>query len=381
MLEQATVDRLRRMDGQGFPVLSIYLGLEPGPASLRSIPTRIKDLLSPAKDMADSLPRHQRLSLRDDVEALSRTSTAFASDLGRAVAIFRSSGAGIDEHVELPGPVRDRAVIDAVPYLRPLDAMLDHYRRFCVAVVDRRSASIFRFRMDNLESWEEMRDEEIRKANYGGFSGYEERRVRARAEEVLAKHYREVAARLDALVGEDPGYDLLIVGGPEVHTAGVLEELSPQLTERLAGSFTIDPHTMTPATVLAESKRVAQAHERGEQERLVRRLLDTAASRRDAVIGVHDATAAVNRRAVETLVVQADRTTPGAVCHSCRWISGPEQSSCPSCGGTMYLVPDVVDALGDSVRNNGGSVQHIIVDTRLVESEVGAFLRYQTVSD
>ncbi|MFB3098839.1 MAG: hypothetical protein ACE1ZX_02230, partial [Acidimicrobiia bacterium] len=100
-------------------------------------------------------------------------------------------------------------------------------------------------------------------------------------------------------------------------------------------------------------------------------------ARRDAVIGVQDATAAVNRRAVATLVVQADRTTPGAVCHSCRWISGPEESACPSCGGTMHLVPDIVDALGDSVRNSGGNVQYIIVDTRLSESEVGAFLRYQ----
>lgn len=380
MLEQATVDRLRQMDGQGFPVLSLYLGLEAGPASLRSIPTRIKDLLSPAKDIPDSLPRHRRMSLRDDIEALSRASTVFASDLGRAVAVFRSSGAGIDEYIGLPGPVRDRAVIDAAPYLRPLDAMLEHYRRFCVVVVDRRSASIFRFRMDRLESWEETRDEEIRKANYGGFSGYEERRVRAHAGEVLAKHYREVAARLDALVDEDPGYDLLIVGGPEVHAAGVVEDLSPRLTKRLAGTFIIDPHTMTPATVLAHSKRVASAYEKGEQERLVRRLLDTAASRRDAVIGVDDATAAVNRRAVATLVVQADRTNPGAVCHSCRWISRPEESACPSCGGTMHLVPDIVDALGDSVRNSGGSVHHIIVDTRLAESEVGAFLRYQTAT-
>jgi hypothetical protein len=67
MLEQATVDRLRQMDGQGFPVLSLYLGLEAGPASLRSIPTRIKQLLSPAKDIPESLPRHRRMSLRDDI--------------------------------------------------------------------------------------------------------------------------------------------------------------------------------------------------------------------------------------------------------------------------------------------------------------------------
>ena len=129
-----------------------------------------------SREDADELARDQRMSLRSDIEALSKSSTSFASDLGRGVAIFKSSGAGIDEHIGLPGPVRDRAVVDVYPYLRPLEAMLDHYRRFCVAVVDARFASIFRFRMDRLESWEEMRssaigEEDFRKANYGGFSG------------------------------------------------------------------------------------------------------------------------------------------------------------------------------------------------------------------
>ena len=232
MLEQTTVDSLRQMDGQGFPVLSVFLGLEPGPETLRSIPTRMKDLLSPAKEASESLPRDQRMSLREDIESLSNASSSFTSDLGRAVAIFKSSGAGIDEHVVLPGPVRDRAVVDAVPYLRPLEAMLDHYRRFCVAVVDGRFASLFRFRMDQLESWEEMAsgaigEADFRKANYGGISGYSERRVRAHADELLARHYRDIAARLDALLAEE-GFDLLIIGGPEVHTSGLVDVLQPE---------------------------------------------------------------------------------------------------------------------------------------------------------
>lgn len=385
MLEQATVDRLRRLDGQGLPILSVYLSLEPGPETLRSIPTRLKDVLSDIKDTADRLPRPQRMSLRTDIGALSKSSTSFGSDLGRGVAIFRSSGAGIDEHVGLPGPVRDRAVVDAAVYLRPLEAMMDHYRRFCVAVVDARFASIFRFRMDRLETWEEMRspamaEEDFRKANYGGFSGYDERRVRAHADELLARHYREIAARLDALVDEGPGYDLLIIGGPDVHASGVVHLLSPELGKRLAGTFVIDPHTMTAATVLEHSKRVAQAYETGEQERLVTRLIDAAASRGAAVIGVDRSTDAANRRAVETLVVQADRTTPGSVCGSCGWIAGPSESVCPACGSDVALVPDIIDALGDSVRNSGGRVQHVIVETRLADEEVGAFLRYQAAT-
>ena len=43
----------------------------------------------------------------------------------------------------------------------------------------------------------------------------------------------------------------------------------------------------------------------------------------------------------------------------------------------MHLVPDIVDALADSVRNSGGNGQDIIGDRRRAEAEVGAFRRYQ----
>ena len=381
MLDQATVDRLRRLDGRGLPVLSVYLSLEPRPETLRTIPTRLKDLLSDIKDDADELARDQRMSLRKDIDALSKSSTGFASDLGRGVAIFRASGAGIDEHVGLPGPVRDRAVLDVSPYLRPLEAMLDHHRRFCVAVVDARFASIFRFRMDNLETWEEMRspamaEEDFRKINYGGFAGYDERRVRAHADEVLVRHYREIASRLDDLFDEEPGYDLLILGGSEVHAAGVVDALPPPLTKCLAGTFVIDPHTMTAATVLEHSKLVAEAFEVDEQRHLVSRLMDAAAANGAAVIGVDESTDAANQRAVETLVVQADHTAPGTVCGNCGWIAGPTESVCTACGHEPAWVPDIIDALGDSVRSNGGRIRHVIVETKLADEEVGAFLRY-----
>ena len=46
VLDQAQIDRLRRTDTGGYPVLSVYVNLQPGPESLRNLPARIKDLLS-----------------------------------------------------------------------------------------------------------------------------------------------------------------------------------------------------------------------------------------------------------------------------------------------------------------------------------------------
>ncbi|MEA3501906.1 MAG: hypothetical protein U9R47_03965 [Actinomycetota bacterium] len=376
MLDQASIDRLRLADTGGFPVLSVYVNLQPGAESLRGLPARIKDLLAQAEDSSESLPRPQRLSAQEDIHTLSRDVGRFGTDLGHGVAVFRSHGAGLDVQVPLPGPVRDRAIVDVAPYLRPLEAMVEHYPRYCVAVVGRRLGSIFRFSQGELETWEEMRDEEIRKANYGGFSGYEEQRVRARADEVLTRHYRTVAGRLTDLKRSDGGYNLLIVGGSDSHIAGLLKALPPDVADLSAGTFVVDPGTMTPSTVLGHASRVAAEWEVMEESRIVADLFDAAASGRTAVLGLEQTCAAVNRRAVEVLYVQAERTTPGSVCTVCERVTCETGSACPSCGGSLRSVPDVVDRLSESVRGAGGRVRHILNEGPLAEVEAGARLRY-----
>lgn len=377
MLTSDTIDRIRNQGDGVSPVLSVYVGLEPGIDSVRDLPTRLNGMLADVQRSADDLPREQRLALRADVDAVVELPGRVVGKIGRGVAVFRSSGAGIDEVVELPGPVRDRVVVDTAPYVRPLDAILEHYRRFCVAVVDRRLGSIFQFHMGELETWEEMRDEEVRKANYGGFAGYEERRVRSRADVVVARHYKEVAARLSELERSEPGFDLLILGGPDEHVEGLIVAIPPDLVKKLAGRFTIDPGTMTPAIVLDQSRRVAAAFEADEQREVVGRLFDTVGSGGAAVLGIEDTIDAVNRRAVETLVVRAGLTEPGTTCADCGWLQREADGPCSACGAQVREVPDVIDAIAAAVRAAGGDVHHILVASDLDEHEVGAFLRYR----
>ncbi len=380
MLTRETIDRLRELDARGNPVLSIYLGLRPGVGTLREIPTRLKDLLAGVVARAEAAPRAERMSLKQDVEAVVEMTGRIAEDLGRGVAIFRCAAAGIEEYVSLPVPVRDRVVVDSTPYLRPLDAMLSYLRRFCVVVVDRRRADIFRFYQGELESWEEMAEEEIRKANFGGFAGYEEHRVRNRADEVLSRHYREVGARLYRLWKEERGFDLLIVGGPSEHAQGLVDELHSDLRPILAGTFTIDPGTMTPAVVLERAREVADGFERRTQGEEVDRLLDAARSGGPAALGFDEVVPRINERAVEVLVVQGTRTRSGIRCPRCGWLSVDEEETCPVCGATPVPVPDVLDAMADAVLAAGGRVEYVLTETGLVDHEVGAFLRYQTPS-
>ncbi|MEN8234140.1 MAG: hypothetical protein ABFR89_04380 [Actinomycetota bacterium] len=376
MLDHVSIDRLRHAPTKGFPVLSVYINLPPGPESLRNLPARMKDLLASVTADAELLDREHRRSILADIDALPRDSSRLGVDLGHGVAIFRSSGAGLDEQMALPGPVRDRAILDEAPYLRPLESMIEHFPRYCVAVVGRRLGSIFRFSMGRLETWEEMRAEEIRKSNYGGFAGYEEQRVRARTDEVTAKHFGLVAGRLAELMREEDAFDLLIVGGSDSHVAATIDALASDVFGRLAGSFTIDPGTMTPALVLDHARRVAADREVVEERRFVGDLFDAAASGGNAVLGLEAVCAAVNRRAVDVLFLQADRVTPGSVCEACERISRERDGACSVCGATVHPVPDVIDRLAESVRAAGGRVRHILTEGPLADVEVGARLRY-----
>ena len=375
LLTQETVDRIRSFDGEGHPILSVYLGLRPGVGELRSLPPRLKDVMAPVRTTLADLPRDSAMSLRADIEAVLASTDHISSDRGRGVALFRCSAAGIDEYVSLPGPVRDRAVTDFDPYLRPLDAMLEHYHSYCAVVIDRRKSSIFRFRMGELETWEEMAEEEVRKQNYGGFSGYEEGKSRNRAEEIAHRHYRDTAHRLRELDQQEP-FDLLLVGGPADHVDGLTTALDPTLRSKLAGSFALDPGTMTPAAVRSHCEELSAAYDRKHEAEVVTGLLDRAGSSPLAAVGVDPVLGAVNQRAVAELVVQGMSSTPGRRCSDCGWLVTGNGALCPACGEGMRAVPDLLDAMASAVRRSGGSVQNVITQTPLITYEVGAVLRY-----
>ncbi|MBT8212734.1 MAG: hypothetical protein KJN71_06285 [Acidimicrobiia bacterium] len=373
MLSADTVERVRSLGGGTGPVVSLYLGLGADLDELRGVSARIKELTAPARRLVEDMERADARALAADLDTLE----SMGGELGRGngMAVFLSGAQSIDERMALPLRVRDRLIVDDHPYTRPLETTLDHLHHYCAVVIDRRKASIFRFYGGDLESWEEMAEEEIRKSNYGGFSGYEEHRNRNRADEVAGRFYKDVATRLHQLLKEED-FDLLLLGGPQQHVDGLHAVVHPDLDNRLAGTFTIDPATMTPAVVGQFCQELSAAHDQGHEEALVERLFDTARSGGLAVVGLHRVLEAANQRAVDTVIIQAGQTQPGRQCSTCSWLVDTEAGLCPACGEAMRDVPDILDALSDAVRGSGGTVRNVLAATPLADDEVGAMLRY-----
>jgi peptide subunit release factor 1 (eRF1) len=283
----------------------------------------------------------------------------------------------MEEHISLPAPVRDRAIVDANPYLGPLEAMLAHFRRYCAVVVDRRRASIYRFYMGGLEAWEEMAEEAVRKRNFAGFAGYAEHRARGRAGEVARRHFRRVAARLAELAraGE---FDLLAVGGNQGNVAGLVAELPPDLAALLAGTFVIDTRAATAADIRDRCEALAQDHEAGLDEQLVADLMDAAGGRGRGALGLDRVLEAANQHAIELLLLDAGDVVPGVACPSCGWLAR-SGAVCPGCGTSTRRVADLYDAAAEAARAGGGRVRYVLADTPLAHFEAGAVVRFPVV--
>ncbi|MGW2191717.1 hypothetical protein ACWCSH_05130, partial [Streptosporangium sp. NPDC001682] len=79
--------------------------------------------------------------------------------------------------------------------------------------------------------------------------------------------------------------------------------------------------------------------------------------------------------AIDTLLIQDGAEVPGVLCDESGWLARSGQT-CPLCGGATRQVPDVLDELTETVINEGGSVEHVAVDTQLKDHVTAAALRF-----
>ena len=371
MLDRSTVDRLRTVPAaEGF-VLTAYLGHGPDLDELRTIPTRLKALVGEARGALYGDDR----ALRRDLDELQAMGSELGGDLGRGTALVVSGELGLREHVVLPAPVRDRLVIDATPYLGPMEAILDQFHQYAAAVVDRRGANLYRFHLGELQAWEELAaDEPIRKDNYGGFAGYAERRVRAHADAVARRLFQTVAERI-ADLARTGAFDLLVVGGTPQNTTALVGELPPDVAALLAGTFTLDPNTATPSDVRDRCREVAAAHDATLDAELVEQILGLTAAGGRGAAGIDDVLQAANLGAVDRLLVDATGTQPGVACSACGAVARSGER-CGLCGSATRAAADLVDAIAERVRATGGGVRYVLADTPLADHVVAAALRY-----
>ena len=306
-------------------VLSLYLNLDPTEfATPPARATAVRSLLDEAdrrvRDLSD-LPHYDRMELRAN---LKRASEVLEGELptegAHALAIFSAESADLFETLKLPRPVPNRVAIRRSPLIAPL-ARLARRERWCVALVNRRDARIFRGSPDGLYEIERIHDLVFGQHDQGGWS---QARFQRGIEKEKDDHLKHTAEALMKHFKRRP-FERLIVGGPREVAADFESKLHGYLSERLAGRIDVDVEHSSADQVLEavqplfdelEEEREAEAFERiGEAGR--------------AAIGLEEVLRALNERRVETLVADEQLSVPGTCCPACGWLGPAGESSCP----------------------------------------------------
>jgi peptide chain release factor subunit 1 len=321
-------------------VLSLYLDLDPTEfATPPARATAVRSLLDEAdrqvRDHRD-LPHGERMDLRASLE---RASSVLEGDLpaegAQALAIFAAESAELFEVLKLPRPVPSRVAIRRSPLVAPL-ARLARRERWCVALVNRRDARIFRGSPDGLREIEQIHDLVFGQHDQGGWS---QARYQRGIEKEKDDHLKHTVEALMKHFKRRP-FERLIVGGPREVVADFESKLHGYLAERLAGRIDVDVEHSTPDQVLeAVQPRFEELEEEREADALER--LGEAGR---AAIGLEDVLRALNERRVETLVADERYSAEGTCCPSCGWLGPAGERSCPVDETELETLDDLTEA-------------------------------------
>ncbi|HUZ23526.1 MAG TPA: hypothetical protein VMV07_07160 [Streptosporangiaceae bacterium] len=360
MISHADVEKLLGLQAAGRPVLSVYLQVPMDPAALRGLPARLGELLALAEDSeggpgADGPGAAQ---VRDeDRQAVRRLLEIHAREwLGHTVAIFASSQLGLSATFPLPCSLPERAVLASRPHVRPLLVALQRCPAYCAAVVDRRHAWIFSVTGERISVVAQSEAEGVRSSGFGGWYGLESRRVHERIMQLTHHHYQDTAAILGQAM-RSGGQELLVVGGHEEAIPQFLATLPAGLSDRFAGSFTVDPHTMTPARVRELSGAVIRDWADRQEQRLTAQLQQEPPDGLTET-GLLGCLAAVNQHAVQLLVVPVGGLIPGFACAQCGELSSTP-GECPDGPDATRWVPDLIEEMAVKTLSDGGDVEAV----------------------
>jgi peptide subunit release factor 1 (eRF1) len=374
MLSVETVDQLLRFDGQGMPVLSFYVHVDTDPGHREDLHAHVSSLVDQVHTAAqdESLNYDARMSVRADLD---RVREALAEQHWKpgGMAIFACSARGLYEEVALPRQVGDEVTVDAAPYVRPLLAVLDGYRRACIAVVDEAAARFWELYQDQMREIGEIRD---RRQNQPSDAAehHEDLRIPDKAGELTERHYRNVAHRLRELF-QSGRFDLLIIGGQDYEVPAFVNVLPDDLRGRIAGTFSIDLDTEPVTELRRHAELILQQHEQAEQQQLISDVYERLATSGLAAAGIDDCLWAGSVAAVDTLLMLDSVTMPGVVCDQSGWL-GRSGDTCPVCGNPTRTTPDVLGELAQDVIAKGGSVKQVETGGRLADDIVAASLRF-----
>lgn len=358
-LGTGTLRRLSRLETDDGQLLSVYLDLD-----VTSFPTPVE-----REAQLSALLSHAGAG-DADAERVRELLRARA-DLVRGaqgLAIFSCADREMLEAVPLPDRVEPMAVVDAVPWLEPLTAMITS-ENWGVAVVNRRAARLFRGGPRSLVEFATVDHEVHRRHAQGGWS---QARFQRAIEEQVAQHVRQTAERIARAHRRRPFDQLVVVASDELWPE-VEARLDHDLRERLAGHVDLNLEHAAPEEIARAVAPLVEAAERERERELVARLREFLGVGGRAAAGLDEVLATLEQERVEVLILAEGASLVADQCPTCGRLSASAQDHCPLDGARLARVDAVEHAVK---RAAGGSVADIVV----VRHEAAALKQHGSIA-
>lgn len=289
----------------------------------------------------------------------------------RGLAIFSCTAHDLWQVVPLPVPVRNKLVINHMPAVAQLEAVVQEHERFGVLLADKQRARMFVFELGELVECSEQLDELPR--------DYDERGERERGgidghvDELAHQHLRRAAEVAFSVFGDHP-FDHLSIGAPDAIASELEAALHPYLRERLCGRIDLAVGA-SDDEVRRAAMDVESEVERDHEAALVERLRAAAAAGRRGVTGLAPVLGALAERRIDHLLVSEGYVAPGWRCATgLLAVMGPKS---PVTGEPMAPLDDVVEEAVDDALSQGCRVEICVGNPDLdVLGRIGALLRY-----
>ncbi len=363
MATTGVLERLAQIDSDGQPILSVYFDLDPS-----RFPT-------PAARDAELSSLLASAGAHDlDAERV-REAVSNHPELkhgAQALAIFSCAAAGVLEALALPQPVEPLVVLDTVPWLEPLAAMVT-IEDWGVAVVSRRSARLFRGGPEGLEQFATVEDDLHRRHAQGGWS---QARFQRGVEHQVAEHARHVAELLLRAHERRPFDQIVIVASDELRPV-VEASLQRDLRDRLAGVIEHDLEHESPQEILRAITPAMEQVEADRERALIARLEEALGTGGAAIGGLEDALSMLEQQRVETLLLADGATLRGGLCPTCGRLSAQEGGRCGLDRSPLASVDAIEHIVALAARR---SIEIVVIrlepDALRVYGEVAALLRW-----
>ena len=377
-----THERLRRLATtrpRDAKVLSLFLNLDPREfATPPARGTEVRAMVDRAARLVRedaSLTHAERASLRADLERVRTELRTSSIDVKGAhgLAVFAASAAGLFEVLKLSEPVEHEPVIADAPFVEPL-SVVGVPKRWCVLLVNRRTARVFCGPGAALEEVELLEDDVPRRHDQGGWSQANYQRS---VDKEVADHLRR-AADLAFVHLRDALPAGILVGAPQELARDFEAQLHPYLRERLAGRLEIDVENSTPEAVRQAASPAIERAARAAQDAALERLAECfGGGPGRAASGLVEVLAAVHEQRVAILLADAGFAARGVSCPTCGWLGPEAVRTCPADGSATVGRGDVVETAVERALTQAAEV-HVLRDRPELASHghVAAVLRF-----